>query len=112
MTTEQIPNNEAGGAGSGASATGIPHGGPAGYDTDAFSRPLYRSQEGRILGGVAAGLARYLDVDVSIVRVVIALLAVLGGVGVPLYLAGWLLIPEEGTGCSVIGDLLHPHTAL
>ena len=28
-------------------------------------------------------------------------LTVLGGAGVPIYLAGWLLIPEEGTGQSI-----------
>jgi hypothetical protein len=30
----------------------------------------------------------------------------LGGLAVPLYLAGWLLIPEEGAGTSVAEELL------
>jgi phage shock protein PspC (stress-responsive transcriptional regulator) len=50
-----------------------------------------------MLAGVAAGIARYLGVDVTVVRIVFAVLAVVGGAGVPLYLAGWLLIPEEGS---------------
>ena len=49
-----------------------------------------------MLAGVAAGIARYLGVDVTLVRIVFAVLAVVGGAGVPIYLAGWLLIPEEG----------------
>jgi len=54
---------------------------------------LRRDMEHRMLGGVAAGLALYLDVDVVIVRVVIAALTLLGGVGALIYVAAWLLIP-------------------
>ena len=59
-----------------------------------------------MLAGVAAGIARYLDVDVTIVRIVFAVLAVMGGAGVPLYLAGWLLIPEEGAEQSIASDFI------
>ena len=54
-----------------------------------------------MLAGVAAGVARYFGVDVTVVRIVFAVLAVVGGAGVPLYLAGWLLIPEEGADQSI-----------
>ena len=63
-------------------------------------QPLERPIDDRMLAGVASGIARYLNVDVTIVRIVFAVLAIVGGVGIPLYLAGWLLIPEEGTGQS------------
>ena len=76
----------------------------SGPGSPATAPPLSRPASGRMLAGVAAGLARYLDVDVTIVRIVFAVLAVAGGVGVPLYLIGWLLIPEEGTGRSIAGD--------
>lgn len=69
-------------------------------------RPLSRPQHGRMLGGVAAGLADYLGVDVTLVRIVFAVLAFAGGAGVPLYLAAWLLIPEAGTGQSIASDLI------
>jgi len=59
-----------------------------------------------MLGGVAAGIARYLSVDVTVVRIVFAVLAVMGGAGIPLYLAGWLLIPEEGAEQSIASDLI------
>jgi phage shock protein PspC (stress-responsive transcriptional regulator) len=50
-----------------------------------------------MLAGVAGGIARYLNADVTLVRVVIiAALVLLTGTGVALYLAAWLLIPEDG----------------
>jgi len=68
---------------------------------------LRRTAEGhRILGGVAAGLADYLDIDPAIVRIAFVVLALLGGSGVLLYLAGWLLIPAEDTGRAVVHDYM------
>jgi phage shock protein C len=64
-------------------------------------RQLRRSGEDRMLAGVAGGLARYLGVDVTLVRVVIAALALFTGAGVPLYVAAWLLIPADGEEQSV-----------
>ena len=64
-------------------------------------RPLCRPFHDRMLAGVAAGIARYFDIDVTIVRIVFAVLAVVGGAGVPLYLAGWLLIPDEDAEESI-----------
>ena len=68
-------------------------------------RNLRRRTEGRILGGVATGLARYLDMDVAIVRVGMVALCLFAGMAIPLYLAGWLLIPEEGAD-SALADAL------
>ncbi len=48
-----------------------------------------------MLGGVAAGLARYLDIDVVVVRVAFAALTVLGGSGALIYVAAWLLVPAD-----------------
>lgn len=56
-------------------------------------RRLTRSRDDRLLGGVAGGLATYLGLDVTLVRVAFVLLAVFGGSGVVLYLAMWLLVP-------------------
>lgn len=63
-----------------------------------------------MLAGVASGLARYLGVDVTVVRIVLVVLAAVGGAGVPLYLAGWLLIPEEGSEQSIASEFLQSHT--
>jgi phage shock protein PspC (stress-responsive transcriptional regulator) len=70
------------------------------------AQPLNRPVEDRMLGGVAAGIARYLSVDVTVVRIIFAVLTFVGGAGIPLYLAGWLLIPEEGADQSIAGDFI------
>ena len=64
-------------------------------------RRLLRSTDDRMIGGVAAGLAEYLGVDPTVVRVVFAVFALCGGLGVPLYLAAWLLVPEQGSDRSL-----------
>jgi len=68
--------------------------------------PLRRAYHGRMLAGVAAGIADYFDVDVTLVRVAFAVFALLGGAGIPAYLACVLLIPEEGTDESLASSLL------
>lgn len=67
---------------------------------------LYRPAGDRMLAGVAAGIADYLNVDVTLVRIALVALTFVGGVGVPLYLAGWLLIPEEGADTSIAASLV------
>lgn len=68
--------------------------------------PLERPAHDRMLAGVAAGAARYLGVDPTVIRIILAVLTVVGGFGVPLYLAGWLLIPEEGHEQSLASELI------
>ncbi|NLS45035.1 MAG: PspC domain-containing protein [Firmicutes bacterium] len=58
-------------------------------------RRLYRIRSQRKLGGVCAGLARYFNIDVSIIRIVWILLAVLYGSGILAYILAWIIIPEE-----------------
>jgi phage shock protein C len=55
---------------------------------------LYRSVREKMIGGVCGGLADYFSVDVTLVRI-IALVALFGGVGFFVYLAGWVIIPEN-----------------
>ena len=68
--------------------------------------PLRRAYNGRMLAGVCAGIADYLGVDVTIIRVAFAVFTFLGGAGIPAYLACLLLIPEEGSDQSIAGSLL------
>src|SRR5579863_6256486 len=70
-------------------------------------RLLRRPADGRILGGVAAGLARYFAVDVTHVRIALVALSFLGGAGVPLYLAAWVLIPADGSGITIADEVLN-----
>jgi phage shock protein C len=60
-----------------------------------MSATLYRSRENQIIGGVCAGLARYLNIDVTIIRIVFVLLALGEGSGILLYLILWLIMPAE-----------------
>ena len=57
---------------------------------------LRRSGDDKMLAGVAGGIARSLGADVTLVRVIIAALALFTGAGAALYLAAWLLIPADG----------------
>ncbi len=64
---------------------------------------LERPREGRIIAGVAAGVAERYDVDVIWIRLGFVFLAMFGGSGVLVYLVAWLLIPEQGESESIIG---------
>ena len=48
-----------------------------------------------VVAGVASGIARTLEVDPTLVRLLFALLTLAGGAGIALYLAGALLMPDE-----------------
>lgn len=66
------------------------------------TKRLYRARDGRVVAGVCAGLAAYLGVDPTLVRLGFALVTVFGGLGVLLYLCAWIVIPEEGgDGASI-----------
>lgn len=56
---------------------------------------LTRVDEGRMIAGVCAGLARYLGIDPTLVRIIFVLLAIFALGGVLLYLILWLIMPME-----------------
>jgi phage shock protein PspC (stress-responsive transcriptional regulator) len=58
--------------------------------------PLARAGADRVLGGVCAGLARRYGLSPGWLRVAFAAAALVGGVGVLVYLAAWLIVPGEG----------------
>jgi phage shock protein PspC (stress-responsive transcriptional regulator) len=89
-----------------SSSSSPPAAPPSVSATDRDRDSLHRGGPHRMLAGVAVGLADYLDVDPTLVRVGFVALSFLGGLAVPLYLAGWLLIPEEGAELSVAEELL------
>jgi phage shock protein PspC (stress-responsive transcriptional regulator) len=65
-----------------------------------------RPYAGRMVAGVAEGLARYLGVETAIVRIAFVALTIAGGAGIPLYLAGLVLIPGEGSEQSIARALV------
>jgi phage shock protein PspC (stress-responsive transcriptional regulator) len=58
---------------------------------------IRRSRSDRKVAGVAGGLGRHLDIDPVILRVAFVVLTFFGGVGLLLYVALWLLLPEDGS---------------
>ena len=56
---------------------------------------LYRSKDNRMISGVCAGLAEYVDVDPTIVRILFALGMVAGGATLWIYLVMMLVVPEK-----------------
>ncbi|HLK73554.1 MAG TPA: PspC domain-containing protein [Streptosporangiaceae bacterium] len=70
-------------------------------------RLLRRPADGRILGGVAAGVARYFALDVVHVRIIMVALSFLAGAALPLYLAAWVLIPAEGSDIAIADQVLN-----
>lgn len=79
---------------------------PADQPADGGSpaRTLYRPVHDRMLAGVASGMARYFGIDVLLVRIALVVLVFFGGIGLALYLASWLLIPEEGSDQSILAE--------
>lgn len=72
--------------------TSVPHG---------TTRPLVRRDDDKVVAGVCASFGRYTDTDPVLWRVVLGVLTFFGGVGLALYLAGWLLIPRVGDEASI-----------
>jgi phage shock protein C len=69
-------------------------------------RVLRRSRSDRMIAGVCGGVGEYMGVKPNIVRLVVAILTVIGGSGGILYLLGWLLIPDESSDRSVAQQLV------
>jgi phage shock protein C len=61
----------------------------------AETRKLYRSRTNRQVAGVCGGLAEYFNLDATLIRVLFVVLAVLGGSGIVLYVALWIIVPGE-----------------
>jgi phage shock protein C len=59
------------------------------------TRKLYRSKTDRKVAGVCGGLAQYFNIDPTLIRVLFVVLAVLGGSGLVLYVALWIIVPNE-----------------
>ena len=77
------------------------HTGRAAPPSQGAPRRLYRLAYDKKIAGVCSGLAKYLDVDVTLVRFLIAALALFHGAGLALYVAAWLLIPADGEDQSL-----------
>jgi phage shock protein C len=64
------------------------------------TRRLTRSRTDRKIAGVCGGFAAYSGIDVNIVRLVMVLLALVGGSGAVLYLVAWAIVPNENAAAA------------
>jgi phage shock protein PspC (stress-responsive transcriptional regulator) len=84
----------------------------AGSEHPSGAKRLYRIHEGAMIGGVCNGLAAYLNIDVTVIRIVFAVLAVLTwGVAALLYLGMMVLIPSANTPAEKAAASGVPSTA-
>lgn len=89
------------------STLGMPDGSPEGFSSSTSSssnpfsskadRKLFLDKDNRVIGGVCAGLAQYLDVDVTLVRVIMLLIFFLGSAGFWVYVILWIVVPAALT---------------
>ena len=71
------------------------------------AKMLIRTRNGRMVAGVCSGIAGYAGIDATLVRLIfVALTVFTAGVFALVYLAGWVLIPEEGEGASIAENLI------
>ncbi|GLZ02810.1 hypothetical protein Acsp03_02770 [Actinomadura sp. NBRC 104412] len=88
------------------------HTGQTGQTSTAAATWPRRVNEGRMIAGVCAGAARHLGIDVNVLRLGLAALAVVGtvtsfgGAVFLVYAAAWALIPAEGRSSSIAEDLI------
>jgi phage shock protein C len=64
------------------------------------NKRIFRSRNDRMIAGVAGGLAAYFNIDPLFVRLGFALLALVNGVGIMLYMILWLLLPNEDSAAA------------
>lgn len=83
---------------------------------DKFSTPgynrMYRDPDRRIIGGVCSGMGAYWNIEPWIVRVIFLILAMMGGLGILIYLILYIVLPEAKTTAQKIemkGDPVNIH---
>jgi phage shock protein PspC (stress-responsive transcriptional regulator) len=67
---------------------------------------LLRLRDGRMVAGVCAGIAAYLKIDVSLVRLGFGIFTVFYGIGILAYLIAWAILPEEDADNSILGSFV------
>ena len=65
-------------------------------DAHSAAKPLMLDKRNKKIAGVCAGFARYLDVDVVLIRVIWLALAFCTGIGFIAYVIAWIIVPREG----------------
>jgi phage shock protein C len=69
-------------------------------------KKLYRSRTNSMIGGVCGGLAEYLQVDPTIVRLGFVLLGLYSGIGIAAYLVLWIIMPYPDMGETSTSEII------
>lgn len=83
-----------------------PSAGPLGGTGFTSRYGLVRPRDGRYLAGVCAAIGRATNTDPVLWRVLLAVLGFFGGIGILVYVAAWLIIPNEGDTASPVESML------
>jgi phage shock protein PspC (stress-responsive transcriptional regulator) len=67
---------------------------------------LERPQDGRVVAGVAAGIAQYTQVSTGLIRLAFIIATVFGGFGLLAYVVAWLIMPAKGEARPVVENWL------
>jgi len=62
-----------------------------------MTKRLYRSPDGKFIGGVATGIAEYFDIDPVLVRLLFVVLTFINGIGILAYIILWIVVPYKPT---------------
>lgn len=66
--------------------------------TQAITKSWYRSRHDKVIAGVCMGLARQFNLSVTLIRLAFLLSTFIGGWGLIIYIALWLIMPREPEG--------------
>ncbi|MCD6575263.1 PspC domain-containing protein [Candidatus Aerophobetes bacterium] len=70
-----------------------------------MSKKLYRSREDKIIGGVCGGLAKYFDVDPTLIRILAVVSIFINGIGIIAYIIAWIIVPLEPSNSNRTEDI-------
>ncbi len=69
-----------------------------------MAKKLYRSRTDRKIWGVCGGLAKYFDVDPTIIRVIAVVSIFVTGLGIIAYIVMAIVVPLESSGVATPGE--------
>ena len=96
MSGQTGPSTGSGTTSTGSGTTSGPDFSYAGDKGD-FKKRLFRDPENKAVGGVCSGLASFLNIDITIVRIILLLSLLLWGTGLVIYLVLWIVVPLANT---------------
>ena len=76
-----------------------------------MDRRLYRSRSDRMICGVCGGLAKYFDIDPTIIRIIFVVLIFANGLGILAYIILAIVVPLEGSKAAKPKDAIKENVA-